>query len=441
MAAHASLPRGSHHDRAAGLAVPYRGDVPWWEEGAAMTVDVRFRADGGHDTPVDADIFFADGLPALVDESGESMRDALTWLALEPLTVEIGDDAWTLRAAGQVHVDRGRTAAGAAVRLTPGQFTELVTDRATFMGFFTHGTLVQTSGRLENLLDWWLVLRSLIDHRPIHTPGEPTFTTAGGTALDLHRSSGADDDPAEMKHFLEEAGYLHIRGLFTEDEMRAIDRDMDRLASEYAPNDERSWWATTADGVRRLVRMQQFETLSGDTSSLLRDGRFLRLGEIPGDGHRWRGTAQALTKPIGVTEGISDVPWHKDCSLGRHSYDCCSLTVGISVTGADRVSGQLRVVAGSHRVLVWPTFAGRDTGLPEVDLPTRTGDVTVHLSCTKHMSQPPVSRERRVLYTGFALPPTDPDAAAEEHKRLYRIMRSIPDGVSQRPSTVATTAS
>ena len=33
---------------------------------------------------------------------------------------------------------------------------------------------------------------------------------------------------------------------------------------------------------------------------------------------------EALVKPIGVVEGISDVPWHKDCSLGRHCYECCS---------------------------------------------------------------------------------------------------------------------
>jgi len=38
--------------------------------------------------------------------------------------------------------------------------------------------------------------------------------------------------------------------------------------------------------------------------------------------------------------------------IGRHSYDCCGLTVGISVTGADARSGQLRVVAGSHRALI-----------------------------------------------------------------------------------------
>ena len=44
---------------------------------------------------------------------------------------------------------------------------------------------------------------------------------------------------------------------------------------------------------------------------------------------------EALVKPIGVVRGISDLPWHKDCSIGRHSYRCCGITVGVSVTGAD----------------------------------------------------------------------------------------------------------
>jgi hypothetical protein len=51
-----------------------------------------------------------------------------------------------------------------------------------------------------------------------------------------------------MRHFLEEAGYLHIQGLFTEEEMGAVSEDMDRAAPVYAPNDGRSWWARTADG-------------------------------------------------------------------------------------------------------------------------------------------------------------------------------------------------
>jgi len=142
----------------------------------------------------------------------------------------------------------------------------------------------------------------------------------------------------------------------------------------------------------------------------------------------------ALVKPIGVVEGISDVPWHKDCSLGRHSYDCCSLTVGISVTGADRDSGQLRVVAGSHRALMWPAMLRRDNDLPVVDLPTRTGDITVHLSCTLHMAQPPVTSERRVLYTGFRLPTTTLDHGAQERLRAVREAAAVT--VSQPPSPV-----
>ena len=112
-------------------------------------------------------------------------------------------------------------------------------------------------------------------------------------------------------------------------------------------------------GERRLVRMQGFDRESDATDALLDDPRFRSLADIAGDGHvadgaRGANRIEALFKPLGVVEGISDVPWHKDCGLGRHSYDCCGLTVGISVTGADAVSGQLRVIAGSHRALVWP---------------------------------------------------------------------------------------
>jgi ectoine hydroxylase-related dioxygenase (phytanoyl-CoA dioxygenase family) len=145
---------------------------------------------------------------------------------------------------------------------------------------------------------------------------------------------------------------------------------------------------------------------------------------------------EALVKPIGIVEGISDVPWHKDCSLGRHSYRCCSLTVGVSVTGADARSGQLRVVAGSHRALIQPAFVRRGLDLPIVDLPTRTGDVTVHLSCTLHMSQPPVDRERRVMYTGFRLP-DDGRGVSETDRRLGRIREGAYKTVSQQPSPVA----
>jgi hypothetical protein len=244
-----------------------------------------------------------------------------------------------------------------------------------------------------------------------------------------------------MKAFLEEAGFLHIAGVFTEDEMAEVSADMDRAAPTYDPGDGRSWWARTSDGTNRLVRMQGFDHHSAVTTALLDDARFRSIGDLPGDGHvfgerRVDNRIEALVKPIGVVEGISDVPWHKDCSLGRHSYECCNMTVGISVTGADAASGQLRVVAGSHRALVWPAFVRKNSDLPQVDLPTATGDVTVHLSCTTHMAQPPVDRERRVMYTGFSLPVRDRAAAGVARARLREVREAAPVTVSQQPGHV-----
>jgi hypothetical protein len=402
-----------------------------------VSVDLRFRLDGHEPVPSDPAGFFEQELPVAIERAAERLAPALAWLDLDPLTVDVDGEEWTLSVDGRVRIARGRATEGSRVELSTEQLVDLVTDQATFMGFFTQGTLVQPAGRLESLLDWWLVLRSVLDDRPIHTTEPLRFEAADGGELDLARSFRIDDDRAEMKHFLEEAGFLHLERVFGEDEMLALSDEMDRLAYDYEPDDGRSWWATTADGSERLVRMQGFDSISETTRAILADDRFLAIGRLPGDGHRFADYASALVKPIGVVQGISDVPWHKDCSLGRHSYDCCSLTVGISVTGADSRSGQLRVQAGSHRVLVWPAFVGRQEGLPEIDLPTATGDVTVHLSCTKHMSQPPVERERRVLYTGFRLPPSDPEAVADARQRLFRILQSIPEGVSQRPAVTA----
>jgi hypothetical protein len=418
-------------------------------EEAAMSVDVRTRVDGVED-PVDPTGFFEDRLPHALAVNAGLVAEACAVLALPPLEVRVGPDTWTLRTVtrsgtggagggGAVDVARGASDTGGTMRvnLTPEQVADLEHDQATPMGWFSSGRL-ELDGRLERLLDWWLVVRGALDGTAPHTGGAPTFTAPDGSPLDLGRSFTPDDTDEDMAHFLEQAGFLHVTGMFDEGDMAAVSDDMDRAAPTYSPGDGRSWWARTTDGENRLVRMQGFDRMSAAAAALVDDGRLDRLGALTGDGHRWGsmdGNAlEALFKPIGVVEGISDVPWHKDCSLGRHSYECCSLTVGISVTGADATSGQLRVVAGSHRALVWPALLKRDNPLPVVDLPTGTGDVTVHLSCTLHMAQPPVERERRVLYTGFRLPPLAPDGAGDARRRLREVREAAAVTVSQPPA-------
>jgi ectoine hydroxylase-related dioxygenase (phytanoyl-CoA dioxygenase family) len=184
------------------------------------------------------------------------------------------------------------------------------------------------------------------------------------------------------------------------------------------------------------VRLQGFEEHSPAVAALLHDERFLRIGRLTDDGYVARTTAEALEKPIGVVKGISDLLWHKDCSLGMHSYRCSGLTVGVSVTGADADSGQLSVVPGSHRALVQPALHRKTWRLPPQDLPTRIGDLTVHCSCTLHMSHSPVTRERRVLYTDFALP-TSGSSAVAHHLAVSEVREQAYKRVSQDPSPVA----
>jgi hypothetical protein len=406
-----------------------------------MSVDVRTRVDGQVAAPSAVDTF-TEVLPAAFAARADLLAPAAALFSPPPLAVEVASAGlWTLTTSnGAVTVDEGAPEGAARLRLDAGQLEDLVTDQATPMGWFAGGRL-DLDGRLHDLLDWWLLLRGALDGRSPTLPGEIDCKAPDGSPLDLGRRFTLDDPPDEVSHFLQEAGFLHLTGVFDEAEMDAISSDMDAAAPVYTQGDGRSWWATTADGVDRLVRMEHFDEASPRTAALAGDPRFVALAAIPGAGHEWgpagSNRIEALFKPIGVTRGISDVPWHKDCSLGRHSYDCCSLTTGISVTGADAVSGQLKVVAGSHRALVWPALLQPAMDLPVVPLPTRTGDVTVHLSCTLHMAQPPVERERRVLYTSFRLPAIDAAAAAEARRRLGEVREAAPVSVSQPPSHVA----
>jgi hypothetical protein len=396
-----------------------------------MSVDLRTRVDA-EPAPVAAGTFFAEVLPPLLDAHQADIAPGACGLRLRPLTIETDGEPWTLTWDGdRVSVAPGGGGA-ARVRLTSEQLRDIADDQKTPIALMSNQLLDMPEGRLADFLNWWLVLRAAIDGRRIHARGDVTFDR------DVRRTFTPDDSDDEMRAFLEEFGYLHIAGLFTEAEMAAIEADYPVAAPHFAKGDPRAWFATTNDGVEHLVRMEGFDRYSTVTVELIDAERFQRIGRIPRDGlvaRREPGArVGALVKPIGVVKGISDVPWHKDCSLGRHSYECCSLTVGISVTGADAESGQLRVVPGSHRALVWPApMLQPGLDLQPLDLPTRTGDVTVHLSCTLHMSQPPVQHTRKVLYTGWGQSPADPEAALANRRRLQAVRSKTHTSISQEP--------
>ena len=128
------------------------------------------------------------------------------------------------------------------------------------------------AGHLDDFLDWWLVLRAL-DRRaaaPHARRGRrsPTATASRSTST---RAFRPDDDPAEMSHFLAEAGFLHIAGVFTEDEMARCRAEMDRAAPTYARRRRAELVGDDRPtATRRLVRMQGFDEHSPATARAAR---------------------------------------------------------------------------------------------------------------------------------------------------------------------------
>jgi hypothetical protein len=396
-----------------------------------ITVDRRTRFEGDV-VALDVDAFLEDQVPPLLAANGAAAARAATRLGLAPLTFDVEGELLTFSVDSDLLVVQRDGTGAVVVALDRAAFSDLMQDVASTFGAQMMGRARVVQGGLDAFLEWEPVLRCLLDGRPVYEAGTVTFRDRDGTPLDLHRSFTLDDDHSAIGHFLAEAGYLHLEGVFTAAEMAAVSAELDVAIVEAERDDGASWWARTAEDDWYPARILGFNLKSPSLREALRSDRFRSIGSFTDDCFVQRDpdvgdSAEGLLKKIDVVEGFSDVSWHKDCSMGGHSRGCCGLTVGISVTGAGRENGELGAVAGSHRANV-PVLGVEGLDLPRVPLPTRTGDVTVHCSCTLHMSRPPVSAQRRVVYSGFGLAPRPGDHRVElDHAEIRRRRAALSD--------------
>ncbi|WP_338100648.1 phytanoyl-CoA dioxygenase family protein [Mycobacterium paragordonae] len=196
---------------------------------------------------------------------------------------------------------------------------------------------------------------------------------------------------------------MHVRSVFTAEEMRAANREIDRLAARARPGDDESWWVTTDDGAQALCRLVYATLRSPVLAALESDPRVRRLGTLLDPAlraapDRMEGSA-VLIKVPGKTTGLSNIPWHQDCGMGGHAIMCPAVSVGIQLTGSDPSSGNLQVVPGSHGQAVHYRWEQRLDGVPVVSIDTAPGDVTVHVQDLMHASPEPTDAGgRRTMY-------------------------------------------
>ncbi|HUD30928.1 MAG TPA: phytanoyl-CoA dioxygenase family protein [Novosphingobium sp.] len=376
-----------------------------------FALDRRTRRDEDCRGTITAADFFASELPVLLEAHGGIAAAACEALAARPLGIEVDGRGWTLALSERsIALSEGIAADALVVTLTPEQFTDWAQNQITFNGLLVARSLAFRGGTLAEVSVWDSLWLAILEGWPVVDP-RLEFRGLDGAPLDLARAFDPDDAPEEMAHFLREAGFLVLRGWIDAGDAAAISAEMDRAVADYREGDGKSWWADLRDGARVCVRLQEFVERSPTTAGILSGARWERLIRIlEGDDTLARKPVEgriieALFKPVGVVSGPSDLSFHRDCHLGRHSYVCSRLTVGIAITAAGEANGQLRVVAGSHRLAMPVETAKSEPYLPIVALSTEPGDITVHLSCTLHEATSPVSAERRVLYTEIPLQP------------------------------------
>jgi len=394
---------------------------------ALASLDRRTRRDSDLHT-VTADELVDDVLPGLLDRHGALAARAIAALDAPPLAIELADRSFSLTLeAGDLRVVDGIAAGALVVSMDAPLLSDWAQLQQSFNGMNVARTLRFRDGTERDVSIWDSLWVCLLEGWPV-VDDEVAFVDRDGDPLDLAQAFTPEDDPAEVNHFLREAGYLHLRGWIDRDLIATISEEVDRAVPEYTEGDGRSWWAELADGTHVCVRLQDFLGYSPATAAMLESDRWEQLRRtLQGDDQLVVGKSiEALVKPVGVVKGPSDVTFHRDCHLGRHPYGCTGTTIGVSVTPSSAENGRLRVAAGSHRVCMPVEIARNDAEayLPLVAVSTEPGDLTVHLSCTLHEARPPVSEPRKVMYAGFSLPPLE-DAPPESGRHLSDLRENV----------------
>jgi hypothetical protein len=360
--------------------------------------------------PIDAETYHRDIVPGLL--AGERGLMAATGLGgLRPLTLRVGDSRWTYRGVdGRLRVEPGGRVSACECTLSVAAWTDFVSQLRTAAALAIAGEVEVRDGTVLDLFAWEPVLRALYQGIPIFLPTGAALSDAQGQPVDLDRAWTLDDSDADLASFFAATGVMRVRGVFSPDEVAALNAEVDRLADAARPGDDRSWWAATDDGEDVLCRLVYASERSSAIAELAHDPRLLRLSSLLHDDlapstDRMEGIV-ALLKPAGRLKGLANIPWHTDCGLGGHPIMCPSVAVGIQLTGSTPETGCLEAVAGTHGKTCPPPDQGDLADLPYMLIPTEPGDVTVHIADVLHASPAPTGEGgRRTMYVTYR-PPT-----------------------------------
>ncbi len=326
---------------------------------------------------------------------------------LAPVAFRVGPRVTTYRFLadeGVVAADGLDADARAVVSISADAWSDLTTQVRTLVNLHLANEITYERGDFATLANWGPLLTLVHAGVPLYDPARVDLS-----GVDLTRSFTLDDSDDELRHYLETTGYLHVRGVFSADEIAALNAEVDRLASIARRGDDESWWVTDEEGNDALCRLVYAGLRSDLMNATEYDPRITRLGTLLRDdlrpSHDRMEGAAILLKVPGKTQGLSNIPWHQDCGMGGHAIYCPSVGVGIQLTGSNAATGNITFVPGSHGQSLHNGWQQRFADVPVVAIDTEPGDVTVHIKDVMHASPKPTGEGmRRTMYVSHFPP-------------------------------------
>ena len=357
--------------------------------------------------------FHRDRLPSLVARHGKLVARDLAGAA--PFAFRLPSGAaftWSASPDG-VRIAEGDLGAETVVELHEETFSEFIHQLLTASGSVQTGRARIVRGSLPGWQRFEPAIQSLCEGREIYGPHVwETLVDRRGQPLDLQRRFSVDDDLEDMRQFFDTAGYLHLEGVFTREEIERFGREVEHVRSRTMPGDPFSWWSIDASGREVVTRINYLGRHSQTLQALCHDSRLTRFARLAGStlrvcDDRLDGP-MVFIKNSHVVKGNGDLGWHVDDGIGGHPVMCPLIQAGVQLDRANAENGQLGVLAGSHRYSKHWIQWGQEGRLPAVFLETEPGDLTLHYGDTMHTTPPPTGANagRRALYYKFAEPKT-----------------------------------
>jgi len=359
-----------------------------------------------------------------------------------PLAFKLPEgDAFTyVPVSGGVEVVEGDADARTVIEISRDHWEAVVHDLESAPGLLYAGKVRCLRGNAMRFVRWEPGLRAMFQGRPIFDPDHVDLRDALGAPLDPTRSFSLVDDEKEMAHFLRAAGFLLVKGVFDAVEVEALRRHADEARELAVEGDKKSWWGRNVDGDVVLCRVTHAGRIP-ELRALQSDPRLLRLKALS---HvplvsRTQGAEDGvslLIKNPDMVEGLSDIPWHRDCGMGGHAAMCPVLIFSIYLHPSRPETGELRMLPGSHEASLGFANPG-DPDAPEgVPVVADPGDVSLHYGDIMHAAPPPTGDGpyRQCLLLAFARP----DAFNHRGDRSYNdVLLSRDDGQVEHLSKVA----